>query len=141
MIPLSGRKAACQGDGSAALGRRLMKHVLILILQLSCRIAEPITSLHVEHNCMDARKTHARDPEGEPFFTTRSWGVGVGAFQKLQGHLSAAGRAGCQLEQHLVSSFLVFIAVKIKSQHLEPHMCDVQTPSSSAHGLHSLFLD
>lgn len=45
-----------------------------------------------------------------------------GRFQKLLRHLCATGRAACQLEQHLVSSFLVFIAVKIVSASGAPHV-------------------
>lgn len=62
-----------------------------------------------------------------------------GRFQKLLSHLCAAGRAGCQLEQHLVSSFLVFIAVKMVFSIWSPTCVMCKHPAHR--GLHSLFLD
>lgn len=38
-----------RGGLIAAFGRRLMKHLLILIFWLSCRILEPIIFLHMAH--------------------------------------------------------------------------------------------
>ena len=119
-----------------------MKHLLILILLLSCRIAEPIIFLHMARACTGPRKARASGSEEQPCSRQK---VKRG-FQRLQsshcagveGVCLGAGWFAWLSESLLVFSSFVSTEVKIKSNHLEIHMCDPQTSNT---GVHSLFLD
>ena len=127
---------------TAAFGRRLMKHLLILILLLSCRISEPIIFLHMARACTGPRKARASGSEEQLCSRQKV----RRRFQRLRSSHCAGVEGVCfgggwlaWLSESLpVFSSFVFTAVKIKSDHLESHMCDPQTSNT---GVHSLFLD
>lgn len=99
-----------------------MKHLLILILLLSCQILEPIIFLHVAHTSRGPRKALLTALGRSLPSTRREKKIPEAAERSLcWGRFLAVGITP-------IFSFLVFMAVKIKLKHLEidPAPCLLQ---------------